>query len=140
VHQTRVCGAPVADWSRSSEICHSHTASMAHMMSSMVASPMITSRTAVRSQASRASLVVRAEAIKPVMIGLAVRGFDHSHEPCRVVCVRGSVRALVKGIRAFSRDAEHPARALPASRIGMDRLIPRCFALLMRGKSCGATG
>jgi phosphoribulokinase len=41
------------------------------MMSSMVASPMITSRTAVRSQASRASLVVRAEAIKPVMIGLA---------------------------------------------------------------------
>jgi phosphoribulokinase len=44
---------------------------MAHMMSSMVASPMITSRTAVRSQASRASLVVRAEAIKPVMIGLA---------------------------------------------------------------------
>jgi hypothetical protein len=77
---------------------------------------------------------VRAEAIKPVMIGLAVRGFDHSHEPC------GVQSALVKGIPAFSRDAEHPARALPASRIGMDRLIPRCFALLMRGKSCGATG
>ena len=106
MHQTRVCGAPVADWSRSSEICHSHTASMAHMMSSMVASPMITSRTAVRSQASRASLVVRAEAIKPVMIGLAVRGFDHSHEPGSCVC--GVQSALVKGIPAFSRDAEHP--------------------------------